>query len=231
MKVTIIHGSPRKGNTYRATQIFKDELAKRGGIEFTELSMPQAIPEFCVGCQVCLGNPREKCPHERYVTPVLDAILDADALIIGSPHYGATSMPAGLKNFFDHLDFLTLTVAPRAEMFRKKAFIITTGTGSKSVIRTIAGCLKNWGVNRVYSTGFRMLTDKWDKLSEPKLAKVENSLKKKAGKFYLAKKRRPHLSTVFMYHISKIILKNFAGAETYSYKYWDANDWFRKRPF
>jgi hypothetical protein len=129
------------------------------------------------------------------------------------------------------LDFLTLTVAPRAEIFRKKAFVITTGTGSTRVIKTIAGCLKNWGVNRVYSLGFRMFTDKWDKLPEPKRLRFENALRKNARKFYLAKQRRPHFSTVFMYHMSKLILRRFVGAEAYPYKYWDANGWFKKRPF
>lgn len=36
MKVCIINGSPRKGNTYKATSIFKEELKKNGDVEFKD---------------------------------------------------------------------------------------------------------------------------------------------------------------------------------------------------
>jgi multimeric flavodoxin WrbA len=231
MKIALINGSPRKGNTYKATQIFIDELAKHGEIELTEFFPLQALPKFCVGCQFCLGNSREKCPHSQDVSPIFNAMIEADAIIITSPHYGASSIPATLKNLFDHLDFLTLTVAPRKEMFSKKAFVITTGTGSKSTIGVIVKCLKNWGINRVYSRGFRFFTDKWDKLSEAKRLKFENALRRDARNFYRAKRRHPYLGTVFMYHMSKFILRRYVGEGEYPYEYWLEQGWFKTRPF
>jgi multimeric flavodoxin WrbA len=231
MKIAVIHGSPRRGNTYKVTQIFMDELARCGEADFTEIFALQALPELCVGCQLCLGNPHEKCPHARQVLPVLEAMLKADAIIIASPHYGASSMPASLKNLFDHLDFLTLTVAPRKEMFAKKAFVITTGSGSASAIRPIVKCLKNWGINHVYSRGFRFFTGAWDKLPEGKQRKSEDILRRDAGRFYRAKRRRPHLETIFMYYMSKFILRRYYGKGAYSYEYWQEHGWFRARPF
>ena len=231
MKITVLHGSPRKGNTYKAVQIFKEELLRCGKADFTEFFFPQALPVFCTGCQLCLGNPCEKCPHTQYVAPILDAVLTADALIIASPHYGASTMPASLKTLFDHLDFLTLAVAPRKEIFDKKAFIITTGSGSASVIGPISKALKNWGINRVHAAGLRMLTDKWDKLPAPKQRKFNNMLRRSARIFFHAKHRRPYASTIFMYHFSKFILRNYAGKGTYPYEYWLHNGWFAKRPF
>lgn len=231
MKICVIHGSPRKGNTYKAAQIFIDELNKCGEIALTEFFFPQSLPEFCVGCQLCLGNPREKCPHSQYVTPVLDAMLEAGALLVTSPHHGAGAMPAGLKNLFDHLDFLTLTVAPRKEMFDKKAFVITTGSGSVSAINPIVKCLKGWGVNRIYSLGLRMFTDKWDKMPDTKQERFESALRRKARRFFWAKRRKPYLGTVFMYHMSKFILRKYIGKGAYPYEYWLERDWFGKRPF
>jgi NAD(P)H-dependent FMN reductase len=104
--------------------------------------MPQALPEFCIGCQRCLGNPYDECPHYSYVAPIVNALLGSDAIIVASPHYGASTIPAGLKNLFDHLDFLTMAVAPREEIFRKKAFVITTGSGSKDSVHLISKFLK-----------------------------------------------------------------------------------------
>lgn len=231
MKVAVINGSPRKGNTYRATQIFKDALAKQGAVEFTEFFFSQALPEFCLGCQLCLGNPCEKCPHSAYVAPILNALLEADAIIVTSPHFSGSSVPGSLKNLFDHLDFLTLTVAPRDEMFVKKAFIITTGSGSTSAAKIIRTCLKGWGINRVYSIGLRLLTDRWDKMPKAKQAKFDNALLRAARKFYIAPQRYPYLSTIFMYHLNKFILKKYVGEGNYPYEYWREHGYFEKRPF
>ena len=109
MKVAIFYGSPRKGNTYKAAKIFLDELQSNSDVQCMEFFLPESLPEFCTGCQLCLSHPHEKCPHAKYVTPILTAIIDSDALIFTTPHYGACSMTSSMKNLLDHLDFLTLT--------------------------------------------------------------------------------------------------------------------------
>jgi multimeric flavodoxin WrbA len=231
MKAVILHGSPRKGNTYKATEIFKDELVKSGNVDFVEFFLPQALPEFCLGCQLCLGGPSEKCPHFSYVSPIVEALLEADAIVVASPHYGASTIPGGLKNLFDHLDFLTLVVAPREEMFGKKAFVITTGSGSKSAIRLISKFLKGWGVNRVYALGIRMFIDRWDKMSEAKKHKSDALLRKKARAFFHEKEHRAYFSTVLFYHMAKFVLQRYVREEGYPFAYWNARGWFSKRPF
>ena len=231
MKVTVFHGSPRKGNTYKAAKIFMAELSKLGEVQYTEFFMPEAIPEFCTGCQICLGHPPEKCPHTQYVSPILTAVLEADALIFTTPHHGACTMSSGMKNLLDHLDFLTMTVAPRAEIFRKKAFIITTATGSKAAIKHIGKYLKNWGINRVSSFGVRMFTDKWDKMPGTKQIKLDKALRKKARRFYKLKKKRPYISSVFMYYVFKFVIKKYIGEGAYPYEYWKEHNYLKKRPF
>ena len=231
MKFAVFHGSPRKGNTYKATKIFLDELSSCGNAQITEFFLPKSMPEFCTGCQLCLSGPYEKCPHSQYVIPILEEILNADALIFTTPHFGACDMSACMKNLLDHLDFLTLTVSPRAELFKKKAFIITTATGSVAAIKPIKKYLENWGVNRVYCLGIRMFIDKWDKMPEVKQVKIEKRLRVAASKFYNAPKRLPKISTIFMYHISKFILKKYVGEGAYPYEYWKENGYFDKRPF
>ena len=231
MTIAIFHGSPRKGNTYTATKIFMDELSKYGDVRYSEFFLPNAMPEFCVGCQLCLGNPNDKCPHAQYVTPILSEIIAADALIITTPHYGACSMSGCLKNLLDHLDFLTMNVAPRKEMFSKKAFIISTGAGSAAAIKPIEKYLKSWGINRVCSLGVRLFTNQWDKMPVKKQKKYEHKLCKSAQRFYNLQIKRPYLSTVLMYYMSKFILKKFVGDGNYPYEYWNERGYFKKRPF
>ena len=231
MNTAVFHGSPRKGNTYKAVKIFMDELTKQGDVSFTEFFFPASLPEFCTGCQICLGNPHEKCPHSSYTSPILEAVINSDALIFATPHYGASGMTSCMKNLLDHLDFLTLNVFAQKEMFAKKAFIITTGAGSAAAVKPIKKCLINWGVNRVHSLSIRMFTDKWNKMPESKQAGHEKKLRAAASGFYNAKKKRPYISAVFMYHMSKFILKRYAGEDTAPYRHWQDKGYFKKRPF
>ena len=141
-------------------------------------------------------------------------------------------MPGSMKSLFDHIDFLVLTVSPRAEMFEKKAYVITTGAGSTAAIKPIKSFLKHCGINRVYSLGFRMLTNAWDKMPETKQARYEKRLRRSAQMFFKAKKGRPYLSTLFFYYIVKfIIMRRFVGEGNYPYEYWKEKGYFAKRPF
>lgn len=231
MNLVIFHGSPRKGNTYRATGIFLDELKKQGDIRLTEFYLPKALPVFCTGCQMCLSGSHEKCPHAQHVEPILTAILKADALVFTTPHYGACSMSAGMKSLLDHLDFLTMNVAPREELFRMKAFILTTATGSAAAIKPIRSYLVNWGVNRVDTLGIRMYIDKWDKMPEKKRAEIERKLRKKARRFYALSVGHAPVTSIFMYYIFKMILRRYVGEDAYPYQYWKEKGYFKKRPF
>ena len=231
MKVTVFHGSPRIGNTHKATELFLDGMRTCGDIEITEFFLPQALPELCLGCQLCFAGEREVCPHAQHVTPIYEAILDADALVFTTPHHGASSMSGGMKSLLDHLDFLTMNVAPRAELFRKRAFILTTAAGSTSAIAPLRTCLKRWGINRVHSLGIRMLTNEWSAMPASRQQRIKVRLYRRAARFYKTRVKRPYISTVFTYYISAFILRLFVGRDAYPYKYWTTNGYFEKRPF
>ena len=230
MDLTVFHGSPRKGNTYTATTIFTEELKKLGRVNITEFYLPKALPEFCTGCQKCLGNPNDSCPHAEYAEPVLASILKSDALIFATPHF-ACNMSGAMKNLLDHLDFLTMNVAPRKEVFQKRAFIITTGSGSAAAIKLIRKFLLNWGVNRVYSICIRMFTDKWDKMPMKKQKRIDRRLRKAANSFFNTKVKRPRISSVIMYHVFKFIIRRYIGEGNYPFEYWKEQGYFTKRPF
>ena len=231
MKAVVFNGSPRKGNTYTVTQLFLDELAKCGELELTEFFFPQDMPEFCVGCQMCLKGPREKCPHADYVDPIYKAIMEADALVFASPHFGASCMPGSMKTLYDHLSFMEMTIAPRKACFQKKAFIITTGSGSKQNIRIIKSCLMNWGINRIESFGIRMFTDKWLSIPQKRQMKLEKAIRRKARKFHYLNKKLPYPKTVMMYFINRFVIRKFMGEGNYPYDYWKGNGYFKKAPF
>ena len=231
MRVVVFHGSPRKGNTYYATGIFIDELKKCGDVEISEFFADKAIPELCTGCQMCLGRPQGGCCHSAYVAPILDEIIRAHALVFTTPHHGACSMSAGMKNLMDHLDFLTMNVAPRVEIFRKKAFVLTTGAGSTAAIKPIRQALRNWGVNRVNTLGFRMFTDRWKDMPVKRQLAFEKRIRSAARRFAALPQRPPYATTILFYHVSRFIIRRFVGEQGYPYRYWTEQGLFDRRPF
>jgi len=202
-----------------------------GDIKLTEFFLPADLPDFCTGCTLCFGGRHADCPSAQFSTPILQAILRADALVFATPHYGACSMSAAMKNLLDHIDFLVLNVSPSEEMFGKKAFVITTSAGSTAAVKPIAKYLRHCGVNRIYSHSVRLFTDKWDNMSAARRQRHEKALKHAAQRFYRAKRKRPQISTIAYFYITKIIIRRFVGAGNYPYELWRQRGYFKKRPF
>lgn len=65
MRICIIHGSPRKGNTFKATEILKKEMQNNGKVKFAEYFLPKDMPHFCCGCFTCFEKGEDRCPHAQ----------------------------------------------------------------------------------------------------------------------------------------------------------------------
>ena len=238
LKIVTVNGSPRKGNTYKATELFKEEMRKRGEIEFVDFFLPNDLPEFCCGCMTCFLKGEEKCPHSDYTMPILEQIVSADALIFTTPVF-VLSLSGCMKSFLDHYAYIFIVHRARTEMFKKKAFIIssTVGAGTKSSIKTISTSLKYWGVNRVYSYSFKTFGDEWDNMKAAKKQKLETQIKKKASQFYKEvssdKKHSPYLIIRIMFLISKFIIRKYTDDSSLDKKYWIEKGWYSgiKSPF
>jgi len=235
MRITVINGSPRKGNTYAATEIFKSEMSACGYVEFTEFFLPQDLPGFCKGCFSCFENDAETCPDAKYTLPILDALLHSDAIIFTTPVY-VLQVAGAVKAFLDHFGFMFIVHRARPEMFSKKAFVISTtaGAGTGAAMKTIATNLKFWGVNRVYKVGFAMQAINWETVNAKRRKKFEKKLKKSARKFYKevisGKKRRPYFITKMMFKICRGMMKKY-DENSADKRYWIQQNWFKENPF
>lgn len=237
MNICIIHGSPRKGNTYRATTIFMKELQKCGEVEFTEFFLPKAMPHFCNGCFTCFEKGEDKCPHAQYVEPILDAMRQADGLIFTTPVY-VMGESAQMKALLDHLAHIYMPHRPMEEMFSKVAMVISTaaGAGTKHATKAIARSLQFWGVKRIYSCRFNLFAEDWDSMKLQKQHRFEKNLGKKANLFYKSVAKREELririSTRAIFYGMKATISSYD--EGYLDKeYWEQKGWLdgKKRPF
>ena len=84
MKILGLSGSPRKeGNTAILVKKALDYCKERGAdVEYTSLADKQIM--HCMGCYSCKKG---RCIRDDDVPEILDKMVDADALIIGSPTY------------------------------------------------------------------------------------------------------------------------------------------------
>lgn len=88
MKVLLVNGSPRiNGNTKEALKIVEQQL-NLAGIETVWFQLKNA-PVW--GCQCCHGcRTTHRCVHkDDQCNELIEAILDADGVILGSPVYFA----------------------------------------------------------------------------------------------------------------------------------------------
>jgi multimeric flavodoxin WrbA len=127
MKVIAINGSPRK--TWNTATLLGKALegAAAQGAEAELIHLYDLDYKGCISCFACKtrgGKSYGTCGFNDGLTPILQRIIEADALIIGSPIYFG-SVTGETRSFFERLLFpyLTYTV-PYASIAPRK---IATG--------------------------------------------------------------------------------------------------------
>ncbi len=96
MKVLLICGSPRNGNTQAMLEKVK-EGAKEAGAE-TELVLLRKLDiRHCTGCKMCETG---KCPIQDDMQRLYPKLLDADAVVFGSPTF-YDNVTGIFKDFID----------------------------------------------------------------------------------------------------------------------------------
>ncbi|MCR4962482.1 MAG: flavodoxin family protein [Firmicutes bacterium] len=109
-KIIVVNAGPRQGWN---TDTLLREAAKGAAASGAEVERFDLFRlERYTGCISCFGCKREKnkgrCVCRDGLTPVLDAIREADGLIIGSPNY-LSELTASFRALYERLIFQNLT--------------------------------------------------------------------------------------------------------------------------
>ena len=109
-RIVAVNASPRRGWNTDTLVTEAARGAESVGAEVEKFDLYKL--EKYTGCISCFGCKREKhkghCICRDGLTPVLDAIREADGLIIGSPNY-LSEMSAGFRALYERLIFQNLT--------------------------------------------------------------------------------------------------------------------------
>ncbi len=109
-KIVVVNASPRKGWNTDTLLMEAAKGAEAAGAEIVKFDLFKL--EKYTGCISCFGCKREKfkghCICKDGLTPILDAIREADGLIIGSPNY-LSELTASFRALYERLIFQNLT--------------------------------------------------------------------------------------------------------------------------
>ena len=109
-KVVVVNAGPRKG--WNTDSLLREAArgAEENGAEIVRFDLFSL--ERYTGCISCFGCKKEKfkghCMCKDGLTSVLDAIREADGLIVGSPNY-LSNMTASFRALYERLVFQNLT--------------------------------------------------------------------------------------------------------------------------
>ena len=99
MKIVAVLGSPRpQGNSSTLARAFLKAAGERGA-EVSEYLLNQLAYQGCQGCMACKTK-RDTCILEDDLAPVLNAVKEADLLVLASPVYFG-DLSGQMKCFFD----------------------------------------------------------------------------------------------------------------------------------
>ncbi len=229
MKTLIIHGQSHKGSTYNTAHMLADKI----GGEVREFFLPRDFGEFCTGCTSCIIKGEENCPHHDSLAPIVNAILEADVIILASPVYCYHATGA-MKAFLDHLAYLWMSHRPDERMFKKQGVCISTaaGAGVKSANKDMADSLFFWGVPKIHSFGIAIAAESWEKISGKKRTKIDKATSAIAAKIKKAHGRvKPGLKTRGFFAIMRMLEKGESGIPKDA-EYWKEKGWLESaRPW
>jgi len=238
LKIAVIYGNARKGNTYNCVQIFKAALEKENTVEYTEFTLPDAMPHICLGCFTCFVNGEDRCPHADSVQSIVKAILESDGIVISSPVY-ALDASSAVKSLLDHMCYLWVTHRPSEKMFGKVAMVVSTtaGAGARTCVKTLKKSPRYWGVKRIYGFGLAVHASDWKEVPDKVKRKATAKLIKKSKQFGKAMASRDNLKHGLYIRIMFRLMGKMVG--TYKpgsmlskdTEYWNQKGWLTgKKP-
>lgn len=230
MKIVMLNGQNHKGSTYHIGRMIADKIA--GDNEIREFFFPRDLNHFCMGCYQCIEN-EKACPYYEEKKGILDAVEEADLLIITTPTY-CMHVSAPLKSFIDLSFDYWMSHRPRKSMFTKRAVIVSTSAGSspKSAMKDVEDALFYMGVPSITKYGVAVQAMNWDGIKTSKKEKIDKKTAKIAQKMNNVEKPHVGIKTRFVFYMMRMMQKNGWGSSPVEKAYWEQNGWLgSKRPW
>ena len=229
MRIVIINGQNHRGST----RLVARNLAEKVGGDITEFFLPRDFDAPCAGCWTCFKSDLTHCPHYERLQPIVEAMDEADLIILASPVYvyHATSQ---MMAVLDHLGTRWIVHRPDPRYFHKQGVCVSTaaGGGMRSTNKDMADSLGFWGVPRIYRLGFAIHAGHPDEISQATRAKIERKVDATARRIR-ANAGRDHVSLRNRYWFAVMrFLHQGIWKQEPDWSYWEERGWHAKgRPW
>jgi len=137
MKIVILNGSHREGNTYNFSREAEKNLNKKHKAQVFDLIKMDITP--CVGCLDC--EDEKKCPiaKDKYTSEIMPALMSADLIIFATPVY--FNMPsAAMVSLINRTNNLCGYFSENP----KKAFVYLVGQTDAESMKDAHKCLQTY---------------------------------------------------------------------------------------
>jgi len=222
MKILVVMGSPRKGNTFQACEELRESMQQYCKAEFEYLWLKDVNLLPCKGCLSCFSHGEEKCPNHDDALAIEQKMLEADGVIFASPVYGL-NVTGLMKTFVDRFCY----IIHRPRFFDKKAFLLaTTGAlGNNDVLKYMATIAGLWGFEISGKVG--LISN--DVLSRSQAENNKKMLAKSAKTFSAAlertKRKSPGIMDVIIFHAQRAVFSQMEKSSPCDYQYWNEKGW------
>lgn len=226
MKILVIMGSPREGNTYRAVKKIEEFMQSKGDVEFEYLMLKDVNLSQCRGCYACIMEGEDHCPFKDESSVIEQKMHSADGVVFATPVY-VMNVSALMKTFIDRFSY----ICHRPRFFDKKALLLSTSAslGLKRVLDYLKFIVGTWGFEVSHSVG---LVVPARQISMKKEQENNQKLEKAALVFYnslLKKRHSPGLINVLAFHFQKVSFSKPGYTAPADYAYWKEKGWLNPK--
>jgi multimeric flavodoxin WrbA len=222
VKILVVMGSPRKGETYQVVRMVEDQMKVLGEVEFDYLWLKDLNFKNCLGCHACIRFGEEKCPLRDDTALVEARMKAADGIILATPVY-ALNVSYLLKIVFDRFAYMW----HRPRLFGKFVMGISSGGGQfKETLGYIKQNAEAWRCSYVTGLG----APHPDSLVPKRRQQLEREVEMAARKFYLTTKAgvapQPSLMDQLWFRMWRMNAAAAKGFAPRDFKYWNEQGWF-----
>ncbi len=225
MKVLVIMGSPRRGNTYRACEEFRELMQKRSQADFEYVWLKDVDMRPCRGCFVCFPHGEGKCPNrDDDVAKIVRRMEEADGVVFASPVY-SFNVSGLLKTFIDRISYM----GHRPRLVGKKTFLIATsgGYGMKFPLKYLEKIVgQGWGMDVVGKVG--LVTPNGDAprhIIDKNFSKLRKAASRYSQMLSTSKAKRPSLMSMIIFHATRGAMSQLADVSPADFRYWTERGW------
>ncbi|MEG0367771.1 MAG: NAD(P)H-dependent oxidoreductase [Coprobacillus sp.] len=229
MKITIIHGQSHKQTSYHIGKYLLEALGADN--EITEYFLPRDLNTFCIGCYQCIIKDETHCPHYDKISVIKASMEEAELIIFTSPVY-CMHVSAPMKSLLDHCFQYYMIHQPKAEMFHKKAVIMTVGAGvgMKKAAKDIKDSLIYWGISQIYTYTLVGQAMTFDDINDERREKIRADIQKLADKVKHGQ-LKVSLKTKSIFYIMRMMQRK-GWTTPQDKEYWQQKGWLLKeRPW